>query len=36
MQQDEGPMYVGAENQKEEVNLWGRYEQTEMPDIRRK
>lgn len=36
MQQDDGPTYVGAENQKEEVNLWGRYEQTEMPDIRRK
>lgn len=34
--QDEGPKYVGAENQKEEINLWGNYERTEMPDIRRK
>ena len=36
IQQDEGPVYVGAENQKEEINLWGRYESTEMPEIRRK
>jgi hypothetical protein len=36
MQQDEGPTYVGAENQKEEINLWGNHEQSEMPDIRRK
>lgn len=35
-QQDEGPTYVGAENQKEEINLWGNYERTEMPDIRRR
>lgn len=35
-QQDEGPTYVGAENQREEINLWGNYEQTEMPDIRRR
>lgn len=34
--QDDGPKYVGAENQKEEINLWGNYESTEMPDIRRK
>jgi hypothetical protein len=34
-QEDEGPRYVGAENQKEEINLWGSYERTEMPDIRR-
>lgn len=33
---DEGPKYVGAENQKEEINLWRNYEQTEMPDIRRR
>jgi hypothetical protein len=36
MQQDDGPTYVGAENQKEEINLWGNYERTEMPDIRRR
>jgi hypothetical protein len=36
MQQDDGPMYVGAENQKEEINLWGRHEQIDMPDIRRR
>lgn len=36
IQQDEGPVYVGAETQKEEINLWGKYENTEMPDIRRK
>jgi len=35
-QEDEGPKYVGAENQKEEINLWGNYERTEMPDIRRR
>lgn len=34
--QDEGPRYVGAENQKEEINLWGNYENTDMPEIRRK
>jgi hypothetical protein len=34
--QDEGPRYVGAENQKEEINLWGNYESTDMPEIRRK
>jgi hypothetical protein len=33
-QEDEGPKYVGAENQKDEINLWGRYEQVDMPDIR--
>lgn len=34
---DDGPKYVGAENQKEEVNLWGKnYESTDMPDIRRR
>ena len=32
---DEGPKYVGAENQKEEINLWGNnYESNGMPDIR--
>ena len=32
---DEGPKYVGAENQKEEINLWGKnYESNSMPDIR--
>lgn len=36
IQQDDGPTYVGAENQREEINLWGSYEQTDMPDIRRK
>jgi hypothetical protein len=30
------PKYVGAENQKEEINLWGNYERTDMPDIRRR
>jgi hypothetical protein len=34
--QDEGPRYVGAENQKEEINLWGKYENADVPDIRRK
>lgn len=34
--QEEEPGYVGAENQKEDVNLWGNYETTDMPDIRRK
>lgn len=33
--QNEEPTYVGAENQKEEVNLWGRHESADMPDIRR-
>lgn len=36
MQQDDGPTYVGAENQREEINLWRGYEQVDMPDIRRK
>lgn len=36
VQQDEGPTYVGAENQKEEINLWSNYESTDMPDIRRR
>lgn len=37
MQQDEGPRYVGAENQKQEINLWGSYEQQiDMPDVRRR
>lgn len=36
MQQDDGPTYVGAENQKDEINLWGNYESSEMPDIRRR
>ena len=32
---DEGPKYVGAENQKEEITLWGNnYESNGMPDIR--
>lgn len=34
IQQDDGPTYVGAENQKDEINLWRNYESTEMPDIR--
>lgn len=34
--QDEGPRYVGAEDRKEEINLWRNFESTEMPDIRRK
>jgi hypothetical protein len=34
--QDEGPKYVGAENQKEEINLWGNYESVDMPEIRRR
>lgn len=33
-QEDEGPRYVGAENQKDEINLWGNVEHTDMPDIR--
>jgi hypothetical protein len=32
----EQPNYVGAENQKHEIDLWKNYEQVEMPDIRRK
>lgn len=36
MQQDDGPKYVGAENQKEEINLWGNTEHVDMPDIRRR
>lgn len=36
MQQDDGPTYVGAENQRDEINLWGNIEQVDMPDIRRK
>lgn len=35
-QEGEVSKYVGAENQKEEVNLWRNYERTEMPDIRRR
>ena len=35
-QENEGPRYVGAENQKHEVNLWGNNQdqRVEMPDIR--
>jgi hypothetical protein len=36
MEQENAPNYVGAENQKEEINLWNNYEQVNMPDIRRK
>lgn len=36
VEQDDGPRYVGAEGRNEEINLWGRYESTEMPDIRRR
>lgn len=36
MQQDDGPTYVGAENQREEINLWRNYENVDMPDLRRK
>ncbi|NBT59757.1 hypothetical protein EBT16_13335, partial [bacterium] len=36
IQQDDGPTYVGAENQKDEINLWGKYESSDMPDIRRR
>jgi hypothetical protein len=37
IQQEEGPTYVGAENQREEINLWARHEiSTDMPDIRRR
>lgn len=36
VKQDDEPTYVGAEGQTEEINLWGRYEHTEMPDIRRR
>lgn len=34
-QQDEGPTYVGAENQRDEINLWRSYEKVDMPEIRR-
>lgn len=37
IEEDSGPTYVGAENQKDEINLWGRNaEQIDMPDIRRR
>lgn len=36
IQADDGPTYVGAENQKEEINLWGNFETVDMPDIRRR
>jgi hypothetical protein len=35
--EEDAPKYVGAENQKDEINLWSNYEQqVDMPDIRRK
>jgi hypothetical protein len=36
LSQDEAPSYVGAENQKEEINLWGNHESADMPEIRRR
>jgi hypothetical protein len=36
VEQDEGPRYVGAEDRKEEINLWGNYETMDVPDIRGK
>jgi hypothetical protein len=36
VQQDDGPTYVGAENQKTEINLWGNYEHGDVPEIRRR
>jgi len=36
VEQDAGPEYVGAEGQKEEINLWRNYEQIDMPEIRRR
>lgn len=36
IQQEESSNYVGAENQKDEINLWKNYESVDMPDIRRK
>lgn len=36
LSEDSLPNYVGAENQREEINLWKNYEQLDMPDIRRK
>lgn len=36
MDQDDGPRYVGAEDRKEEINLWGNTEHVDMPDIRRR
>lgn len=36
VEQDEGPRYVGAEDRKEEINLWGNTESIDMPDIRRR
>ena len=35
-QQDDGPTYVGAENQRAEINLWGNYEHGDVPEIRRR
>lgn len=34
--EEPAPKYVGAENQKDEINLWGNYERVDMPDIRRR
>lgn len=36
VEQDDGPRYVGAEDRKEEINLWGNTESVDMPDIRRR
>lgn len=36
MQQEDAPSYVGAENQRDEINLWRNYENMDMPDLRRK
>jgi len=34
--QNPGPEYVGAEDQRDEINLWRNYEQVDMPEIRRR
>lgn len=36
LEEDSGPSYVGAENQKDEINLWRNFEKVDMPDIRRR
>jgi len=34
--EESGPAYVGAENIKDEINLWKNFEKVDMPDIRRR
>jgi hypothetical protein len=34
--EEDSPRYVGADNNQEDINLWGNFESAEVPDIRRK